>query len=270
MHHLATSSPPSSPSTFSSSSFSSSSFSSDPHSHSKTYTHPNSHHSRRSVSSFDSHNQHSDDDDHHIPNNASSTSLNAPSLQQVLLNQGRGQYTLDNFASFLQAQFCYENLGFWLASRQYQLCAQSLHLSIQQSIPSFNLNTNTAHYLNESQANQFRELQRKMRAILETFVLPSSPHELNLSDAIRCRLLRVVAEGNYHPQVLDQARESIMDLMKCSSYPMFLDTIASRRASSSNGSTQSTSSDSHQDSASWRRKAKHHLKLVSKMLKRTA
>ncbi|KAG0024363.1 hypothetical protein BGZ81_007733 [Podila clonocystis] len=216
---------------------------------------------RRSVSSFDSRHHSSDEDEDDSP-------MNAPSLHQVLLNQGRGQYTLDNFGSFLQAQFCYENLGFWLASRQYKLCAQSLYFSIQQTVPMFNLNANTAQYLNESQSNQFAELQLKMRAILETFVLPSSPHELNLSDAIRCRLLRVVAEGNYHPQVLEQARESIMDLMKCSSYPMFLEGIASKRASS-NGSTQSQS-DSHQDPASWRLKAKQHFKLVSRMLKRTA
>jgi hypothetical protein len=69
---------------------------------------------RRSVSSFDSRHHSSDDEDDDSP-------MNAPSLHQVLLNQGRGQYTLDNFGSFLQAQFCYENLGFWLASRQYKV-----------------------------------------------------------------------------------------------------------------------------------------------------
>ncbi|KAK5815930.1 RGS domain-containing protein [Linnemannia elongata] len=238
---------------------------------------PKQHKQRRSVTSFasrqsrhsssSSSSENEDDDDDSI--------LNRPSLHQILINQGRGQYTLDNFGAFLQSQFCYENLAFWLASRQYKLCAQSLFQSVQSSAPMFTLHSDTAHHLNQSQSRAFSDLQIKMRAILETFVLPSSPHELNLSDAVRCRLLRSVAEGDYHPQVLEQARESIMDLMKCSSYPMFLETITAKRASNA-GSSQSTSSSStqqdshHSDgsSGSWRNKAKHHFKLVSKMLKR--
>ncbi|KAF9106805.1 hypothetical protein BGX27_009021 [Mortierella sp. AM989] len=216
---------------------------------------------RHSVASFDS--RHSTEDD---------SPLNRPTLHQILLNQGRGQYTLDNFGAFLQSQFCYENLAFWLASRQYKLCAQSLYQSVHQAVPMFNLHTQSTQYLSESQARAFTDLQRKMRAILDAFVLPSSPHELNLSDAIRCKLLRSVAEGNYHPQVLDQARESIMDLMKCSSYPLFLEGIASKRASNAGSSQSQADSEKSQhehDNGSWRHKAKHHFKLVSKMLKRS-
>lgn len=139
----------------------------------------------------------------------------------------------------------------------------------------FNLQTESQQYLNPSQARAFSDLQRKMRAILDTFVLPSSPHELNLSDAVRCKLLRSVAEGNYHPQVMEQAREAIMDLMKCSSYPLFVEGIVAKRASSTASSQSSSvhtdsdkSSQQDQDNGSWRHKAKHHFRLVSKMLKR--
>ncbi|KAF9968925.1 hypothetical protein BGZ65_012494, partial [Modicella reniformis] len=153
------------------------------------------------------------------------------------------------------------------------LCAQSLYQSVHESVPMFNLHTETAQYLNHSQARAFSDLRRKMRAILDTFVPPSSPHELNLSDAIRNKLLRSVDEGNFHPQVLEQARESILDLMKCSSYPLFVEGIVAKRASSSAGSSQSQadsekSSQHDQDSGSWRHKAKHHFRLVPKMLKR--
>jgi len=48
-------------------------------------------------------------------------SINKPSIHHILLNQGPGHYTLDNFAVFLQTQFCSENLAFWLASRQYKV-----------------------------------------------------------------------------------------------------------------------------------------------------
>ncbi|KAF9919208.1 hypothetical protein FBU30_011121 [Linnemannia zychae] len=231
---------------------------------------PNQKRQRRSVSSFASRQSSSASESEDYDDDL----MHRPSLHQILTNQGRGQYTLDNFGAFLQSQFCYENLAFWLASRQYKLCAQSLFQSVQPSAPMFTLHVDTTHYLTQSQARAFSDLQSKMRAILETFVLPSSPHELNLSDAVRCRLLRSVAEGDYHPQVLEQARESIMDLMKCSSYPMFLEGIATKRASNT-GSSQSSSSqqdshgNNHADSSSWRNKAKHSFKLVSKMLKRT-
>ncbi|KAG0222817.1 hypothetical protein BGX31_008838 [Mortierella sp. GBA43] len=218
---------------------------------------------RDSFASFDSRQSVNSNDDEDSP-------ANRPTLHQILLNQGRGQYTLDNFGAFLQAQFCYENLAFWLASKQYKLCAQSLFQSVHESVPMFNLHTESVQYLNPSQARAFSDLQRKMRAILDTFVLPSSPHELNLSDAVRCKLVRSVAEGNYHPQVLEQAREAIMDLMKCSSYPLFVEGIVARRASSSAGSSQSQSDDKHHQDGSWRHKAKHHFRLVSRMLKRGA
>ncbi|KAG0363794.1 RGS domain-containing protein [Gamsiella multidivaricata] len=235
-----------------------SALSTSPPSPSSQYFSPSTHRQRHSFASFNSHHSADEDD----------SPLSRPTLHQILLNQGRGQYTLDNFGAFLQSQFCYENLAFWLASRQYKLCAQSLYQSVHQSVPMFNLHAESAQYLNQSQARAFSDLQRKMRAILDTFVLPSSPHELNLSDAVRCRLLRSVAEGNYHPQVLEQARESIMDLMKCSSYPLFVEGIAAKRASST-GSAQSEKSLHDHDNNSWRHKAKHHFKLVSKMLKRS-
>ncbi|KAF9582926.1 hypothetical protein BGW38_010573 [Lunasporangiospora selenospora] len=222
---------------------------------------------RQSISSFDSrHSSVSFDDEEDSPRNR-------PTLHQILVDQGRGQYTLDNFAAFLQSQFCYENLAFWLASRQYKLCAMSLYQSVHQSAPEFTLHTESTHTLNQSQARAFSDLQGKLRAILETFVLPSSPHELNLSDAVRCRLLRSVAEGDFHPQVLEQARESIMDLMKCSSYPMFIEAIAAKRASSQSQADMEKSHHhghhEHDVSGSWKSKAKNHFKLVSRMLKRS-
>ncbi|KAF9353720.1 hypothetical protein BGX34_011408 [Mortierella sp. NVP85] len=220
-----------------------------------------SHKPRDSFASFDSRHSHNSDSD---------SPASRPTLHQILLDQGHGQYTLDNFGAFLQAQFCYENLAFWLASKQYKLCAQSLYQSVHESVPEFNLHKESVQYLNPSQARAFSDLQYKMRAILDTFVLPSSPHELNLSDAVRCKLVRSVAEGNYHPHVLEQAREAIMDLMKCSSYPLFVEGIVAKRASSTNSSqSQSDSDKSHQEeNGSWRHKAKHHFRLVSKMLKR--
>ncbi|KAF9199458.1 hypothetical protein BGZ49_010403 [Haplosporangium sp. Z 27] len=46
-------------------------------------------HIRHSVASFDSRNSAENDD----------SPMNRPTLHQILLNQGRGQYTLDNFGA---------------------------------------------------------------------------------------------------------------------------------------------------------------------------
>ncbi|KAG0364861.1 hypothetical protein BGZ54_007082 [Gamsiella multidivaricata] len=109
-----------------------------------------------------------------------------------------------------------------------------------------------------------------MLVILETFILPDSPYELNLSDSIRSRLLKAVTVGDYNPQVLGDARNAVTDLMKSSSYPLFLESVSGRvslSTSSSSSASMLSQDDSDRDHAPWRLRAKENLKLVSKALK---
>ncbi|KAF9425481.1 hypothetical protein BGZ76_003217 [Entomortierella beljakovae] len=204
-----------------------------------------------------------------------STDLNKfkPSLHDVLTDQVGGLYSLENFAHFLQGQFCYENLAFWLASHQYKLSAISLSSSIKRTSPQFNLHQSSLQYLSRKQTRLFSDLQSEMLAILETFILPESSFEINLSDLIRSKLLKAVTDGDYHPQVLDQTRTSVFDLMKTSCFPLFLDHVSNREItldSSSSSVSTFSQDDVYRERGSWKLKAKEHFKLVSKALKKTS
>ncbi|KAF9585329.1 hypothetical protein BGW38_002869 [Lunasporangiospora selenospora] len=170
-----------------------------------------------------------------------------PLLHQILRDQGHGTaYSLERFAAFLQSQFCFENLAFWLAARHYKMSAQSLLSRIRESSPQFNLHQDSLPFITQAQTREFSDLQSDMLILLESFILPNtnSPYELNLSDKIRGRILKAVAEGNYHPRLLAPAVDAVDDLMKSSSYPLFLESVCegansleqSDRDSSSNGS----------------------------------
>ncbi|KAF9197240.1 hypothetical protein BGZ49_002419 [Haplosporangium sp. Z 27] len=209
-----------------------------------------------------------------------------PTLHEVLLDQVGGPYSLENFADFLQAQFCYENLAFWLTSRQYKLAAMSLSCSIREISPQFNLHQDSLQYLNRSQTRLFSDLQSEMLVILETFILPDSPFELNLSGTTRSKLLKAVTDGDYHPHILESVQDSVTELMKNSSFPLFLESISSRGgdgaslcssstsvisgSSSSSSSSTFSHDDNDRDRGSWRVKAKDHFKLVSRALKKTS
>lgn len=98
------------------------------------------HNQRGSVSSFASRQSHSSSSSDNDDDDDDDSLMNRPSLHQILVNQGRGQYNLDNFGAFLQSQFCYENLAFWLASRQYKVHTASIYLS------TFSLPTLPVHF----------------------------------------------------------------------------------------------------------------------------
>ncbi|KAF9934345.1 hypothetical protein BGZ67_003943 [Mortierella alpina] len=114
--------------------------------------------------------------------------------------------------------------------------------------------------MTNAQIRLFSDLQNDMLVILETFILPGSPYELNLSDTIRCQLLKLVAGGDYHTSVLQPSCESVFDLMKGSGYPLFLDSISSTGTSAASVSSRGR--------PPWQIKALQQLRLVSKALTR--
>ncbi|KAF8933256.1 hypothetical protein BGZ58_006474 [Dissophora ornata] len=110
-----------------------------------------------------------------------------------------------------------------------------------------------------------------MLIILEAYIQLDGPYELNLSDAIRSRVLKAVASGDYHPQVLDQAKDSITDLMKSSSYPSFLESASSKNIETAPSPSSPVPvfkrEDSDRDRNSWR-KAMEQLKLLPRAMKK--
>lgn len=162
-----------------------------------------------------------------------------------------------------------------------QLCALSLSQSIQLATPDFDLRLKSFSLLNATQGRRFADLQREMFGLIESFIRPGSPYELNLTDVVRRRLLKTVEEqGDFHPRVLDQAREAILDLMKSTSYPLFLELSKQQAAVLASPSTSRSRSDSGSalsDYGSFEGckalqgrvvRPKWHTKVISKVLKR--
>ncbi|KAF9288144.1 hypothetical protein BGZ68_000761 [Mortierella alpina] len=114
-----------------------------------------------------------------------------------------------------------------------------------------------------AQIRLFSDLQNDMLVILEAFILPGSPYELNLSDTIRCQLLKMVVDGDYHAQVLQPSCEAVFDLMKGSGYPLFLESVSSIEVSNASPATASVSS---RGRPPLQIKALQQLKLISKTL----
>ncbi|KAG0025361.1 hypothetical protein BGZ82_010072 [Podila clonocystis] len=159
------------------------------------------------------------------------------------------------------------------------LCALSLSQSIQPALPEFDLHLESSSLLNETQGRRFADLQSEMFGLIESFIRPGSPYELNLTDVVRRRLLKTVEEqGDFHPRVLDQAREAILDLMKSTSYPLFLELSEQQaaalvlpstlsRARSDSGSALSDYGSFDVDKVRVA-KPKWHTKFIPKVLKR--
>ncbi|KAG0337417.1 hypothetical protein BG000_005450 [Podila horticola] len=147
------------------------------------------------------------------------------------------------------------------------------------SLPEFDLCLESSSLLNATQGRRFADLQSEMFGLIESFIRPGSPYELNLTDVVRRRLLKTVEEqGDFHPRVLDQAREAILDLMKSTSYPLFLELSEQQAAalvlpatmSRSRSDSGSALSDygSFDVDKSRVTKPKWHTKFIPKVLKR--
>ena len=119
------------------------------------------------------------------------TTGNIPTLESVLDNQTT-DYFLE-FQAFLQQTFCNENLAFWIAIQQYQV-----------EYPDHG-DEETCH------------------AIVHTHIRSNSIQEINIPCEMRQDILHQVYENqNYHPEVFTHAMDSILELMRSSSFIPFL------------------------------------------------
>ncbi|KAI9139456.1 hypothetical protein BKA69DRAFT_1168312 [Paraphysoderma sedebokerense] len=66
----------------------------------------------------------------------------------------------------------------------------------------------------------------ELQYILQTYILPSSTRELNITSAMRSSVIRNLSK-TYHPSVFEEVSDHILDLMKSSSFPSFLEYAAS-------------------------------------------
>ncbi|CAG8777233.1 10754_t:CDS:1, partial [Racocetra persica] len=156
--------------------------------------------------------------------------MTKPTLIDILNNETSYPYSLDDFATFLDQTFCLENLEFWLAVRQYKYYTYNFYNSpdlltpnsSSLSLPTSDILYDDASLRGDAPAHS-EFLKQKLHKIIETFILPHSPKEINIEASVRDDLLtNVFTYNNYDSSILDVVSNQIFELMQESSFAQFL------------------------------------------------
>lgn len=142
---------------------------------------------------------------------ANMSTSNPPTLTDILLDVAPPPYTLSAFTAYLSQNHCMETLEFTLDLQRYatahdQLCAASVSST----------NPRATHHL--------CDLWEKL---MQAYIVPCSPREINLPSRVRDRLLRISGRPNPpHPRELDEAGRIIYELMNDSLLVPFLESMS--------------------------------------------
>ncbi len=144
------------------------------------------------------------------PASAASTPASPPSLREILTNTALPPYTLGAFMAFLSQNHCLETLEFTMDAERYRTAYSTL---IREQAVGF------ADY-NE----HVRSLWQKL---MNAYILPCGPREVNLPAHVRDRLLSLPATPvPPNPSELDEAARIIYELMNDSVLGPFLTSVA--------------------------------------------
>ncbi|KAI1343793.1 RGS domain-containing protein [Xylariaceae sp. FL0016] len=141
-----------------------------------------------------------------IPRTASPF-LNPPSLTEILSDSAPQPWTLSAFMAFLSQNHCLETLEFILDAERYR--AIYTQCSMGQCQISHDL------------------VCEQWLKIIEVYIIPSSPREVNLPAHVRDRLLRLSnsTSNPIDPSVLDEAVQIVRELMTDSVLVPFLESV---------------------------------------------
>jgi hypothetical protein len=141
-----------------------------------------------------------------------------PTLQEVLANTAPPPWTLSAFTAYLSQNHCLETLEFTLDSQRYREHYDNLMQTYSQ-LPSSRVN---------EEADYVRMLWQKL---LDAYIVPNSPREVNLPSSVRNRLLSLDCRTAIpDPAELDPASKIIFELMDESVLVPFLNSVAPTRA----------------------------------------
>ena len=140
-----------------------------------------------------------------------------PTLQEVLGNTAPPPWTLSAFTAYLSQNHCLETLEFTMDSKRYRDHYENLAQAHNQLSPS---------RANE-EADYIRMLWQKL---LDAYIIPNGPREVNLPSAVRDRLLSLDCRTAIpDPAELDPAAKIIFELMDESVLVPFLNSVAPAR-----------------------------------------
>lgn len=139
-----------------------------------------------------------------------------PTLQEILSNTSPPPWTLASFMQYLSQNHCLETLEFTMDAKRY---TKHYHeLLEKQAIAPLLLDSAECEYV--------RMLWRKL---LDAYITPNGPREVNLPSAVRDHLVSLPIESPPDPAELDTAVRIIYELMDESVLVPFLNSVAPTR-----------------------------------------
>lgn len=132
---------------------------------------------------------------------------NPPSLEDILANVAPPPWTLSSFMAFLSQNHCLETLEFIMAADRYRTAYQQF----AEGKPS-------------NDCSQICSLWRK---VIDAYIMPCAPREVNLPSHVRDRLLqhKCCKSNPPHPIELDEAVHIIQELINDSVLVSFIESV---------------------------------------------
>lgn len=141
-----------------------------------------------------------------------------PTLPEVLANTAPPPWTLSAFTAYLSQNHCLETLEFTMDAQRYRA--------------HYNTMIETRDHFTPSQAAEEADFVRMLwQKLLDAYIMPNGPREVNLPAAVRDRLLSLPHKSTVpDPAELDPAAKIIYELMDESVLVPFLNSVAPARA----------------------------------------
>jgi len=134
---------------------------------------------------------------------------NPPTLTEILLDVASPPWTLSAFTAYLSQNHCMETLEFTLDLQRYA----AVHDQIQ------------AEGSSDPQANA--QLCALWDKLMQVYIAPCSPREINIPSRVRDRLLRLPGKPEPpHPKELEEAGRIVHELMNDSLLVPFLESVS--------------------------------------------
>ncbi|KAL9621064.1 MAG: hypothetical protein Q9160_004449 [Pyrenula sp. 1 TL-2023] len=148
------------------------------------------------------------------------SSSRAPSLTEILANTAPPPHTLAAFTGFLSQNHCLETLEFIMDAKKYHEKYETI-AAFMAGMPI------------TSDSEEGLELQQDWRRLLEIYITPGAPREINLPSEDRDDLLEFPhAVKAPPPEALEPAIRRMHDLMQESIFLPFINSFTSYTASS--------------------------------------
>ncbi|KAI8878963.1 regulator of G protein signaling superfamily [Backusella circina FSU 941] len=137
----------------------------------------------------------------------------ALTLESVLEDPNSNQF--QQFTAYLNQSYCIENLGFWLAAQRYKAC-------------------------------QEQDLPYECTHIINRYIHPNSPQEINIPCDMRQTIIDYYNKGQYEPTIFDSAADSVLELMRVNSFlPWLMNSWSSDSSSICSSPTTATDSNNN-------------------------